>query len=68
VYVWCKWFGCVFAICVFDVDVVLILVSSVFLSGSPSPLVAGVMSFEERRLANGSLGFSTGIPSLDMDL
>ena len=54
--------------CVSDADVVLILFYSVFLSGSPSPLVAGVMSFEERRLANGSLGFSTGSPSLDSHL
>ena len=57
-----------FAICVPDADVVLILFSSLFLSGSPSPLVAGVMSFKERRLANGSLGFITGSPSLDMHL
>lgn len=67
-YICCKLFGCVFAICASDADVVLTLFSSVFLSGSPSPLVAGVTSFEERRLANGSLGFSTGSPSLDRHL
>ena len=31
-------------------------------------MVAGVTSFEEKRLANDSLGFSTMIPSLDMHL
>ena len=67
-HVCCKWFGCVFAICVSDVDVVMILFSGVFLLGSPSSLVAGVVSFEERRLANGSLGFSTRSPSLDRHL
>ena len=67
-YVCCKWFECVFAICVPDADVVLILFSSVFLSGSPSPLVAGLMSFEERRMANASLGFNTEILSFDRHL
>jgi len=51
-----------------DADVVLIFFSDVFLSGFPAPLVAGVKSFEEKRLANGSLGFSTRSPSLDMHL
>ncbi len=46
----------------------LILISVVFLSGSLLPLVARAMSFEERRLANGSLGFSTGSPSIDRHL
>ena len=56
------------AICVSDVDVVPTLFSNVFLSGSPSPSVARVMSFEERRLANDSLGFCPGSPSLDIHL
>ena len=46
----------------------MILFSAVFLAGSLLPLVARAMSFEERRLANGSLGFSIGSPSLDRHL
>jgi hypothetical protein len=59
---------CVFAICTCDVDVVLILFSDVFLTCSVVLLFVGVMSPEERRLANGSLGFSTRSPSLDIHL
>ena len=59
---------CVVAICACDVDVLLILSSNVFITGSFVHVFTRVVSFEERRLANGSLGFSTVSPSLDMHL
>ena len=59
---------CVFAICTCGVDVVLILFLDAFLTCYLVLLFAGVRGFEERRLANGSLGFSTGNPSLDRHL
>ena len=50
----------VIAVRVCDFVVALILFSAVFLAGSPLPLVARAMSFEERRLANDSLGLAIG--------
>jgi hypothetical protein len=62
------YFVCAFAICACDVDVALILFSDVYLTCSLVMLFAGVMSFEERRPANGSLDVSTGSLSLDRNL
>ncbi len=59
---------CVLSICECDVDLLLILFYDVFITGSSVQVFTGVVSFEERRLANGSLGFSNGSPSLDMYL
>jgi len=58
----------VIAECMCDSDVGMILCFAMFLAGSFVHLGAGAMSFEERRLAIGSLGFSTGSPSLDSHL
>ena len=58
----------VIAKCMCDSDVAMVLFFVVFLACSFVLLVAGAMSFEEKRLVNGSLGFSTGSPSLDRHL
>jgi len=58
----------VIAVCMCAFVVVMILFSVVFLACFLTLLIAGAMSFEERHLANGSLGFSTWSPSLDRHL
>jgi hypothetical protein len=63
-YVCCRYRESVIAEWICGDDVAMILCSAMFLASFFVLLVAGAMSFEERRLANGSLGFSTGSPSL----
>ena len=67
-YVCCKYRESVIAECMCDSDVAMLLCPAMFLAGSFVLLVAGAMSFEERRLANVLMGFSTGSPSLDRHL
>ena len=67
-YVCCRYNESVIAICMCDFIVAVILFYVVFLACFLALLVAGAKSFEERCLANGSLGFSTRSPSLDRHL